>query len=257
MPDPILAPKTKRPAGKGRRAAAAPPSRGGGLGGLRIAGLPAPVLVGGVILAVAIGLYLRHKSSSTAASTSAAPALADTGATGGGSGGSTTGADATPYQNLADSINGLTGLLGGGGTFMIGNGGIPISGPQTLSGASTAPYQNSANPGTIYTDPLGNTVALQPSGVYQPAYVGGAGSYVSPLTYAGAGIAPDPIAVGPANSTFTVQSGPVAAPQSIPAPPHQSTSLVLPSHTATVAPAKKTTAKPVSGYSQKSKANLH
>ncbi len=241
MATPILTPKP----GKKRPRSASPPSSGrsagGGLMGARIAGLPAPVLLGGVVLAIAIGLYLRHKASTTAAATNtAAPALADTGATGGGSAsGDTSGQDLSPYQNLADSINGLTGILGGGGTYMIQNGGVPSAAPAAQSGTSTA-----TPPAGSFIDPITGTT------------VNSAGLPTN-TSYADLGITPSPISVGPPNSTYIQGGGPLPAlatvtkPATIPAAPHTAATHVLPASTA---PKVKP---PISGYDQKSKSNLH
>jgi hypothetical protein len=233
-PVPLLGPKTpgKRPSGR----SSAPPQRssGGGLGG-GLGNIPKPVLIGGVVLAVAIGLYLRYKGgSSTTAATTAAPALADTGTTGGASSGGAAGPDYTPFQSLADSINGLTGILGCGGTFQINSGGGgPVVQPFALSGSSTA-----TPPAGTVIDPVTGTTTNR-------------AGYPTNTSYADLGVTPPP--TGPPASlpvqALTIPSG--FSTQVIPPAPHSTATHVLP---ASSAPKVKP---PISGYAQQSKSNLH
>jgi hypothetical protein len=101
------------------------------------------------------------------------------------------------------------------------------------AGGSASPqidYVSSYQPGTIYGGADGKTYALQPSGAFQPAYIGPSGQYVSPLTYAGAGVAPQPITSNMVDPPKQVSSG-IARPTSLPA--------LTPSATAkTAAPAR-------------------
>lgn len=68
-----------------------------------------------VVGAILLGLYFRHRSGSS--SSSAASPAGDSGAgTGGASGSGDSGSslDLSPYEDLANALNGLTGVLGGG-----------------------------------------------------------------------------------------------------------------------------------------------
>lgn len=241
---------TGSPAGKG--------GKGKGLQA-RIGGVPVWLLGAGVVAAVGVGLYLRKhgfgSSTATQPSSTGTPATDSSGGASGGASGQGTTPDLTPVSDLASSIAGLVPFLGAGtttnnfyGTDPTGSPAAPVlSSPATLapaadltpvSGAGT--YLTSTQPGTIYTDRYGNTVALQPSGVFEPAYVGPSGSYVSPATYAGLGVAPAPI-----TEAQVAPPAPVAQ-QQIPAPPQAFSSVILPS--APVA-AKKPAAKQTGGPS--------
>jgi hypothetical protein len=82
--------------------------------------------------------------------------------------------------------------------------------------APTIDYVSSYKPGTIYAGQGGDVYALQPSGVFQPAYIGPSGQYVSPLTYLGAGVAPTPITSNMVDPPKQVSSG-IARPTALPA----------------------------------------
>ncbi len=250
------------------------PAKGAGKGLNRksIGGLPlwAVVIGGALTVVIAYRLYQAHKTGATSGSTSAAP-LADTGASTGGAG--TSGGDPnagltqdlTPYTDLATALNGLSSQLAyGSGNFgsstqqptyiVLPNTATStplVTTPAPQSSATTSPYLNSFNPGSIYADPAtGAPVALQSSGALAPAYIGPSGDWVSPLTYRGAGVDPQPIS--------GAQAPPVVIPpQQIPAPVLRDTIIPAPAaKTSAPAPAKKSTPV-ISGYSQKSKANLH
>lgn len=107
----------------------------------------------------------------------------------------------------------------------------PVDESASSSGAPapTIDYVSSYQPGTIYSGADGKTYALQPAGVFQPAYVGPSGQYVSPLTYAGAGVAPQPITSNMVDPPKQVSSG-IAKPTALPA--------LTPSTIAKSAPAK-------------------
>lgn len=108
-----------------RRRPTSSPSRGGG-GSLmekRILGVRAPVLLGGLGIAVLLGLWWRNRSASSSAtqpSAASSPADTTTGTTGGaGSSGDTSAGtsaaqDLTPFEDLAAALNGLTAQLGAG-----------------------------------------------------------------------------------------------------------------------------------------------
>lgn len=120
------------------------------------------VVVGGVAVAIIAGLYLRNKLSGQTAATQAAatqPAT-DTSGSSGGSGTTDSGAqpqDLTPVSDLANALNGLTGILGANGGIL-GAGADPFSSSfgQPFD-ASTAPTSDSgiSNPPPPYVTPVG------------------------------------------------------------------------------------------------------
>jgi hypothetical protein len=147
----------------------------------KIFGLPWYVVAGGVVAAIALGLYLRSRSSSGASGTTAAPAQDTTGA-GGSGGGSTAPTDSgtapgVDLTGLQGSIDNLAMLLGsyqgpiGGDT---GGGGAGATGPT---------FQSDVN-GQYYVDPTGN---LQPVGSPIGTFWLGQGIYGDPTSPAQVG----------------------------------------------------------------------
>lgn len=107
------------------------PGKGGGVNA-KIGALPVWAWGAGLILAISVGLYIKHRASS---STAASPSTSSTGdpnaaQTGGASStGTGTGSlDSQAFEDLAYSIQGLTGILGGGGGLS-----------SATSGGTTAP----------------------------------------------------------------------------------------------------------------------
>lgn len=186
-------------------------------------------LPGYVWVGLAVGGFLvyrkLHGSSSSSTSGPAVPAAGsdtpltgnglDTGGAIGGGGvdpnagsGAGTFFDPAPITGLTDAINSLLAA-------------------QTQPQSNASPYINSAQPGTIFIGQDGRTYAQQPSGAFEPAYVGPQGSYVSPLTYEGAGATPQPI-------TSSMVAPPVQSPG--PSLPTISGPAPIPAHTAAIAP---------------------
>lgn len=112
-----------------------PAPKGKGIAGAKIAGVPLPLVLGGVVLAVVVGLYFKHRAS---AATNAAGASSPTGmdSTGGAGSAGSAGAGqdvATPIEDLAQAIGGLIPFLGGGGAATIGDGSAGSPGTSTAT----------------------------------------------------------------------------------------------------------------------------
>lgn len=106
------------------------PSKGKGF---RIGRYNGYVVVGGILAAVVLGLYFRHKTSTASAQTQAGTQGTTAQDPSGGAGSSAAQPqDLTPVSDLATALNGLTGILGG-------NGGI--------LGAGADPFSSSFGPG--------------------------------------------------------------------------------------------------------------
>ena len=146
------------------------PPTGKGVGKGKIAGLPIPVVLGGVVVAVLVGLYIKNKAaaSTTAGTTTAAT---DPNAVGGGTAGSSTSPDST--QALADAINGLSYYLGGGGSG--GTAAPAVGGTLDTSAPSLATVTNSAT-----TAPTAAPNASPLGGAISVAKQTGANVYVTP-----------------------------------------------------------------------------
>lgn len=121
----------------------------GGIFNTKNGGFPAAVWGVGLILAIGIGLYIKHRA---AASTAASPSTSSTGdpnaaQTGGASStGTGTGSlDSQAFEDLAYSIQGLTGILGGGGG---------LSTPTSPGSGTTAPtFVYGYPPDLVFGDP--------------------------------------------------------------------------------------------------------
>ena len=136
---------------------AKPPEGGKGKGlNAKIGGIPVWVIALGVVAAIGVGLYIRNKSA-TAATTAAATPASGTDTTGGAGSAAASPPDLTPVEDLAQSINGLTGILGAGAGIPAGNGSLGASvGTQTTQPATQTTTQPSpaATPvGTNATSP--------------------------------------------------------------------------------------------------------
>lgn len=140
----------------------------------RILGLPWQVVVGGVVLAVAVGLYLRHRTGSSGASgTSAAPAQ-DT--TGGGSGGGSSSPSDTGTGSSVD-LSGLEQQLSDLESLLAAS-------PLDTGSLGTLADSSATAPTSPYTFSQGGVSASDPSsGYYWPSgRVGvGAGSGFDPF----------------------------------------------------------------------------
>ena len=137
---------------------AKPPEGGKGKGlNAKIGGIPVWVIALGVVAAIGVGLYIRNKSA-TAATTAAATPASGTDTTGGAGSAAASPPDLTPVEDLAQSINGLTGILGagngipdttGGGQF-----GIPTTTTtQPATQTTTQPSPAATPVGTNATSP--------------------------------------------------------------------------------------------------------
>lgn len=222
------------------------------LGKGKLAGKPV-LLIGGVLAAIVIGLYLRSKLSGTSTAsptTSGVPATADT--SGGAGSSAATPSDLTPFSDLANAITGLTYQLGGGGSvFPIGSsaGGDPNA--TATPAAAPSSVSDSFNTTTTNNTTTNNAAPSTPAPAAQ------APTYTSPENESAANAAAATIAALGPPVVSTYSGGPYtpytpatisALSQEIPSPP---------THAATnITPAPKP-APPPSGYSQKSKANLH
>lgn len=134
------------------------------------------VVVGGVAVAIIAGLYLRNKLSGQTAATQAAatqPAT-DTSGSSGGSGTTDSGAqpqDLTPVSDLANALNGLTGILGANGGIL-GAGADPFS-----SSFGTSPFtldtgwSTTTAPGTgfVGNGPGGQTITSEQAPKVSPS----------------------------------------------------------------------------------------
>ncbi len=154
---------------------APPPEKKKGKKKGQILGLPWQVVAGGVVLAVAIGLYLRHRASTSgAAGTSATPAQDTTGAgSGSGGGSSPTDSGTQPGVDLTgieDQLAYLTSLLGSGsldtGALATDNG--------SSSGQAAATGPTNDQNGQYFFDPSGN---LQPAGQAPNSFILAPGIY--------------------------------------------------------------------------------
>lgn len=225
-----------------------PPARSAG--SRRGAGKPAPgpagppkrtvLIAGGVLVAIVIGLYFRSKSAAAASQSSAAPAAADTGALGGASGGSAqTGQDFTPFEDLAFALNGLTGVLGGGGgTFNISSGGAApsasVSAP-TADSSALAASPTSVDPNALINLVMaGQAPASSLDSIADPSTAIGRRALTTQQTIADRasgykGSAPT-ISGLPFNPAVQSPTGYIP-PQSIPTAPHSSATNIQPSPT--------------------------
>ena len=165
MPSPAVGvgPKPKPGAGSSTKTAS---------GHAKILGVDWRIAGAGLVLAIVVGLYLRNKIGGSASAGTSASAPADTAGTGGG--GATASPD-TSSSDLADALNGLTAVLGGGG-FAVGDasGNFPIpSDPSKIAffpGGEPAPVSGASGPNPSYV------------AAAQVASTTGAGVYVNPDT---------------------------------------------------------------------------
>jgi hypothetical protein len=197
-----------------------------------------------LLAAAALGLLValawsRSRASSSAAPTDSGVVGATSDPTAGGDafpsssgipsmldGGGVSGVSPVTSDQVANAVQqGLSGIDWGGLFSPVTDAvsslaaAMPFATAAPAADPSTAPtidYVSSYQPGTIYSDPSGTRAyALQPAGVFQPAYIGPSGAYVSPLTYAGAGVAPQPITSGMVQPPQPVSG--IAKPTSLPA----------------------------------------
>jgi len=194
---PVDVPKTP-----GKSAA---PKGKGGIMHAKIAGLPVPVVIGGVVVAILIGLYFKNKSA--AASTAAGGTAAPTDTTGAGTGGSGSTTDQTPIDTsqLEADIGTLGGILGTTPSWV-------TDFETALSTAPTAP-----------TAPTTPATPTTPAGVTTPASATGGSAAVPTQKQVAAVTAANPTLAGitdyltPANAqTKVIAESPVAASASNP-----------------------------------------
>lgn len=190
--------------------------------------MPVWLVGGGAVGAVALILWLALHNSGGQAATMPAPGGAPSGVggdgttSGGSSGGDQPGPSAMPLLSLSGT--GLDGYTGTTGSPADTSGGVAATSPSPYSGSG--PYVNSLQPGTIYSTPGSPTgfSAVQPSGAFQPAYIGPSGAFVSPGTYIGYGATPQAITPGmvappvfnPGPSLSPPSSPPLSGAQAIP-----------------------------------------
>jgi len=130
-------PKAKPPEGKGK-----------GLNA-KVGGIPVWVIAVGVVAAIGVGLYIRSRSATAATQAAATPA-SGTDTTGGAGSAAASPPDLTPVEDLASSINGLTGILGAGiasgGGGIVGGSGLDLSslGTDTTVAPTTVAGTNGA-----------------------------------------------------------------------------------------------------------------
>lgn len=160
------------------------------------------------LVAIGVFLYLRHRGSSAPAGTTTADPT-DTAALGGtpdpgiggGAGMSAGGSDYGQLLNdlseqqaqfYADYLANQNGLDGAGIT--------PADWQdlttQLLAQISSRNTIGTASGNPVYRSPSGAMFTVGVSGATQPAYVGPGGGLVSPTTYAGLGVTPQPITPG-------------------------------------------------------------
>lgn len=106
---------------------------GKGLAGAKIGGIPVIVIAGGVVAAIAVGLYIKHRSSTASTAAAASPASGTDPTGGAGSAGASSQDIATPIEDLAQSIYGLIPYLGGGGSPASSDGSSGSSGTSTTT----------------------------------------------------------------------------------------------------------------------------
>ncbi len=173
------------------------------------------------LVAVGVYLYMRHRNaSSPAGSTTASPTdtaalggTPDPGMSGGGASGSS---GASDYSDLLSQLEAQQAAFNA--EFLANQNGMDSAGItptdwQTLtqqlmaqlgSRATTTAASSigvaATGPGlaqttALYQSPTGSLFTVGASGATQPAYdyPGATGGYVSPITYAGAGVTPQPI----------------------------------------------------------------
>lgn len=171
-----IAPKTKPGSKPGAKGA---PTKG--LMGKKIAGLPLPVVLGGVLVAIVAGLYLRSKLGGGSASTAAAPTDATPVDTSGGASSTGDPGTDTSFEDLAAALNGLTGILSSGTTSLSTSDGsslVDTSSPGTASGSTlgiSPSYTSAAATGLpVYVNPNSGSVLVGPDAkgaVNAPGYV--------------------------------------------------------------------------------------
>lgn len=234
----------------------------------KIVGQKPAVVIVGVALAVGVGLYLRKHMGSGGGSASGSPALGGGDTSGGAGSSAASPADLTPVEDLAWAINGLTGVLGAGGSFGFGSAaggdgsvaafasgadastsGAPAAeaaAPTSSAGAQAPVYQTSSGYQILtYGGPADESPAHD---VQTGSGYGSTDANLRPSVPSGPWEPLPTLTFTPAPASTAVESWIYTAtgtPQTIPAPPHNDATKVKP------AP------KPVSGYSEKSKANLH
>ncbi len=187
-----------------------PGAKGKGLGGKRILGLPAPVVIGGLVLAVAGGLYLRHKSSPSAAQNPTAAAPASGLDSTGGAGSSAAGQNdyAQPFEDLAFALNGLTGVLGSGAGF------------QTTTDPGQTSTQQATAPTYVYSPTYSASGSPSPSVATSTAVVPDYTPYTAPTLKAIATPLPTNVQQTAVSQDYN-PSGvnlPDTSPQQVPAP---------------------------------------
>lgn len=231
---PVATPRMGGPKGKGLNA--------------KIGGIPVWLLGGGILAAVAVGLYLRKHGLGSGGSSASSPASSpspDAGAGGGASGGAST-PDLTPLEDLANSIYGLIPFLGSGSfsgdtststgdttgpqpialqpTFAINLQPAAVSTPAS-TGAATAPtYQASPYAGYTATELQSVVSTPSPQGVY-PA------SQSLPFPVQSQASPKDVYSASSTQGVFAVDlplSMDTSSPATVPAAPHQAATVVQP-----------------------------